>query len=86
MKIHGAVVIEQEVTFAIIVVKRSAMDSDEAARETRAIFQGLFPGLPLVLASQDENGEFEYQGREDIVGFLASIQAWSIPWMEYTVE
>jgi hypothetical protein len=86
MKIHGAVVIEQGVTFAIIVVKRSAMNADGVARETRAIFQGLFPGLPMVLASQDEYGDFEYQGREDLVSFLVSIQAWRIPWMEYTVE
>lgn len=86
MKIHGAVIIEQEVTFAIIVVKRAAVETDDLVRETRAVFQGLFPGLPLVLASQDEDGEFEYQGREDIVQFLAGIQPWRIPWMEYTVE
>jgi len=86
MKIHGAVIIEQGVTFAVIVVKRSAMDTDAEANETRAIFQDLFSGLPLVLASQDEEGEFEYQGRNDLVTFLASVQAWRIPWMEYTVE
>ena len=84
MKIHGAVVKEQGVTFAIVIVKPSAIQTAHSAAETRANFQGLFPGLPLVLASQDSRGRFEYQGRKDIVEFLASIDASRIPWKEYT--
>ena len=84
MKIHGAVVKEQGVTFAIVIVKPSAIQTTHSAAEARASFQGLFPGLPLVLASQDSRGTFEYQGRKDIVGFLASIDASRIPWKEYT--
>ncbi|PZN68709.1 MAG: hypothetical protein DM484_31040 [Candidatus Methylumidiphilus alinenensis] len=84
MKIQGAVVKEQNVTFAIVVVKKSAMQTNHASAETRASFQALFPGLPLVLASQDLRGTFEYQGRKDLVEFLASIDASRIPWKEYT--
>jgi len=86
MKIHGAVVKEQGVTFAIVIVKQSVMRTDHDSASTRAGFQGLFPGLPLVLASQDSRGVFEYQGRKDLVGFLASIDASRIPWKEYTVS
>jgi hypothetical protein len=86
MKIHGAVVKEQGVTFAIVIVKKSSMQTSHESDKTRASMQGLFPGLPIVLASQDSRGLFEYQGRPDLVKFLASIDASRIPWKEYTVS
>lgn len=86
MKIHGAVVKEQGVTFAIVIVKASAIQSSADADRTREGMQDLFPGLSIVLASQDSRGRFEYQGRKDLVGFLASIDASRIPWKEYTVS
>jgi len=84
MKIHGAVVNEQGVNFAIVIVKKSAMRTEHDSAETREAFRQYFPGLPIVLASQDSSGLFEYQGRRDLVDFLASIDASRIPWMEYT--
>lgn len=84
MKIHGAVVKEQGVTFAIVIVKPSATQTTHDSDAARISFQRYFPRLPLVLASQDSRGTFEYQGRRDIVGFLASIDASRIPWREYT--
>lgn len=84
MKIHGAVVKEQGVTFAIVIVKPSVMQTTHDSDEARTSFRRYFPRLPLVLASQDSRGIFEYRGRRDIVGFLASIDASRIPWKEYT--
>jgi len=86
MKIQGSIVKEQGVTFAIVIVKPSATHTNSEAAKTRAALQGLFPGLPLVLASQDSRGVFEYQGRKDLVGFLASVDASQIPWKEYSVS
>jgi hypothetical protein len=88
MRIQGAIVKEQGVTFAIVIVKPSAMDSSSESDKTRAAFQGLFQGLPLILASQDSHGVFSYQGRRDIVALLASIPEplAQIPWMEYSVS
>jgi hypothetical protein len=86
MTIEGAIVKEQGVSFAIVIVKQSAMQTTSEAQKSRAAFQDLFPGLPLILASQDSRGVFEYQGRKDIVGFLASIDASRIPWKKYTVS
>ena len=79
MQIEGALVREQGIEFGIVIVKKSAMMSDSIAAETRAAFQGLFPGVPLILASQDSRGAFEYHGRHDIVGYLASVDASRIP-------
>ena len=84
MKIHGAVIKEQGVTFAVVIVKKSAMQTAHESAKTREAFQPLFPGLSVVLASRDSRGLFEYQGRRDLVDFLASIDPARIPWKEYT--
>ena len=89
MQIDGAIVREQGIVFGIIIVKKSAMSTDHAAAETRTAFQAQirdFAGIPLVLASQDSSGMFEYHGRRDIVDFLASIEATRIPWKRCTVS
>ncbi|MBM94863.1 MAG: hypothetical protein CMI09_03295 [Oceanospirillaceae bacterium] len=84
MKLQGAVIKEQGVTFAIVVVKRSAITTNHQADQTRRAFQRYFPQLPLVLAAQDSSGRFEYQGRTDLVKFLAALHPSQIPWKEYT--
>ena len=86
MKLQGAVVKEQGVTFSIVVVKSTAMQTTSSADRTRAAFQHLFPETPLILACQDSKGRFKYQGRKDIVNFLANIDPSRIPWQEYTVS
>jgi len=86
MTIDGAVIEEQGQKFALVIVKPTAMQTDHDSNETRSNFQGLFSGLPLILASQDSRGRFEYQGRADIVRFLASINPSRIPWKRYTVS
>jgi hypothetical protein len=89
MNIDGAIVKEQGQVFGIVIVKQSAMSNPSVAAETRAAFQSRirdFAGIPLILASQDSSGVFEYQGRRDIVRFLASIDASRIPWRRYTVS
>lgn len=84
MKLHGAVIREQGITFAVVVVKPHAMSSDSTARETMVNMQSFFPGMPIALASQDSRGRFRYHGRNDLVNFLASIDPSRIPWKEYT--
>lgn len=84
MKIQGAVIREQGLTFAVVVVKRHLLDVSSTANDTIDIFAPYFPGMPLVLAGQDSTGRFTYYGRKDISDFLASISASRIPWKEYS--
>ena len=86
MKLHGAVVKEQGVTFAIIVVKKYILDLRAKAQETARSFSRFFPGIPIILMAQDERGIPTYLGRRDIVRFLANIDHQRIPWKEYTVS
>ena len=85
MKLHGAIVKEQGVTFSLVIVKPAAMQTTASADSARASFQHLFPA-PLILASQDSSGRFNYQGRKDVVAFLARLDPSRIPWKEYSVS
>jgi hypothetical protein len=86
MRIQGAVVREQNVTFVIVVVKRHIVDNRFEADEAIDGFRPLFPGLPIVLMAQDHNGWATYYGRQDISRFLSRVPMHAIPWREYTFD
>jgi hypothetical protein len=83
MKITAALVREQGVNFAVVTVKQSAMQP--ANREqTQREFGSLFPGVPIVLMSQDHNGQPTYWGRRDLVAWLGNVFFQQLPWKEHT--
>ncbi|GAE66758.1 hypothetical protein H3Z85_18020 [Chryseobacterium indologenes] len=83
MTFEGAVIKEQGVTFAIVVVKEHVLDSSTECNSTRGGFQSIFPGLPVILMAQNNRGIPRYQGRKDIVNFLANVHPSRIPWKRY---
>ena len=84
MKVQGAVIKEQGITFAVVVVKKHIVDSQKQSEKTIISFVQLFPGMPIVLMAQDARGIPKYRGRKDIVNFLANTHPSRIPWKEYT--
>ena len=80
----GALIKEQGVTFAIVVVKPSVLNSSSKIEEARESFQRFFPNVPVVLMAQNSSGTPRYQGRTDIVKFLENIHPNRIPWTRYT--
>ena len=85
MKIQGAVIIEQGVTFAIVVVKQSVTNYTSRIIKTRQQLQNFFPNMPIILMSQDSAGTPHYYGRRDIVEFLKTVRLDQIPWKEYHI-
>lgn len=83
MKFQGAVVKEQGVTFAVVVVKKFVIQSQLEFQKTTQSFSSCFPGVPIVCMAQDSRGA-TYRGRKDIVSFLKNIHVSQIPWKEYT--
>lgn len=82
MEFEGAVVKEQGVTFAIVIVKPFVLNS--SSRENiRASFIPFFRNIPIVLMAQNSRGIPTYHGRRDIVHFLANINPARIPWKHY---
>ena len=86
MKFQGAVIKEQGITFAIVIVKKYVTGTRSEASRTIASFQHIFPGIPIVLMAQDSRGKPTYYGRKDIVRFLAKVPLSAIPWKEYTTS
>lgn len=83
MKLQGAVIKEQGVTFAIVIVKQFVIQSQIEFQKAATAFSNYFPGMPIVLMAQNSRGVPTYRGRNDIVKFLANIHPSQIPWKEY---
>lgn len=83
MKLQGAVIKEQGVTFAIVIVKRHVLNNQHQSKDAQIGFSRFFPGLPIILMAQDGHGVPTYYGRKDIVRFLSKIHISMIPWKEY---
>jgi hypothetical protein len=86
MTFQGAVIKEQGITFAVVIVKSGVINNHSEAEKTIKSFQPIFPGLPIVLMSQDTRGIPTYLGRRDIAKFLSSVPLNAIPWKQYTLN
>ena len=84
MQFDGAIIREQNVTFAIIVVKPHVLNSSSECNYLRQNYSVFFPSMPIILMSQDSRGTPTYQGKKDIVNFLAHIHPSRIQWKTYT--
>ena len=84
MQFEGALIKEQGVTFAIVVVKPHVLDNSNESENARRGFQSVFPGVPIILMAQDSRGIPTYLGRPDIVKFLANVSISRIPWKKYS--
>ena len=85
MTIHGAVIIEQGVTFAIVAVRSTVTQYTVRSTRMRRALSVYFPNMPIILMSQDSSGTPHFYGRKDIVDFLKTIRLDQIPWKEYHI-
>lgn len=83
MHFDGALLKEQGVTFAIVVVKPLVLNSTIECDNARRSFTTVFPGVPIILMAQNSRGVPTYQGRTDIVRFLSKVSPSRIPWKRY---
>jgi len=86
MRFQGALIHEQGVRFALVVVKHHVVQNRHEADKTIEAFQPAFPGVPVVLMGQDSRGTSTYYGRKDISRFMADVPLESVPWQEYTLN
>lgn len=85
MKVQGALIQEQGVEFAVIVVKQQVIQNSIQGNDMISTWQNCF-GVPVVLMAQDGRGVPKYFGRTDIVKFLCGVSLNAIPWREYTLN
>jgi hypothetical protein len=86
MQFDGAVIREQGVTFAVVIVKKHVLDYAPDAADAVENFSDVFPGMPVVLMAQNSRGQPTYYGRRDIVNFLSRVSPGCIPWRRYTLN
>ncbi len=85
MQVTGAVIREQGVTFAVVVVQPHVVAN---ATEANAMISGLVPVFraPVVLMAQDGSGRPTYFGRRDLAGFLSNVPLRAVPWKKYSIN
>lgn len=83
MSFDGALIKEQGITFAIAVVKPHVLTSPKK-EYIRQSFIRYFGNIPIILMAQNSKGIPTYDGRKDIVRFLANVHPSRIPWKHYT--
>lgn len=86
MQFEGAIIREQGITFAVVIVKHHILRNSAQANSAISAFQPTFPGLPVVLMGQDTAGRPNYFGRRDIARFLSRVPMQAIPWKRYTLN
>ncbi|MCX7587094.1 MULTISPECIES: hypothetical protein [unclassified Phenylobacterium] len=86
MQFEGAVIREQGITFAVVIVRKAVIDFRQQADRAIRTFSGAFPGMPVVLMAQDSRGTPTYYGRPDLSRFLANTPLGAIPWRRYTLN
>ena len=86
MKFQGAVIEEQGIKFAVVIVKEDVFGSKTKPKQTVAALRDIFPDIPIILMAQDSEGNPTYYGRTDIVRFLTELDLKEIPWKEFTLD
>jgi hypothetical protein len=82
----GAVITEQNITFAIAIVKPYVLNNHAEANRLIATYQQtVFGGIPVVLMAQDSRGIPTFYGRRDIAKFLSRVPVQAIPWRRYSI-
>lgn len=86
MTFEGALITEQNVTFAVVIVKQRVLANRAEAQRAIQAFQPAFLGVPVVLMAQDGRGVPSYYGRQDIVKFMAQVPLSAVPWRKFTLS
>lgn len=86
MQFEGAVIREQGVSFAVVIVKKHILDNRIRADAAIRSFGPAFRDMPVLLMAQDARGRPSYYGRPDISRFLANVPLGAIPWRRYSLN
>ena len=86
MKGNVAVVCEQGVRFAVVVVSPSLMSGLRSEREGAVQALSAQFGAPVVLMVQDSRGIPIYYGRPDLVALLEERCPEQLPWREFATQ
>lgn len=81
----AALVKEQGVTFAVVVVRSGTINGSNR-ESARRQFSLAFDGAPVVLMEQDSSGTPRYHGRSDLVRFCSNVYMEQLPWKQWSIN
>ena len=82
---EGALIREQGIDFAVVIVKRHVLASKATADEVVQAFEVRL-GRPVVLMAQDPRGRPTWYGRRDIVRFMSGVHLAAVRWQRITLH
>ena len=85
MKVHGAAISMQGVSFAVVVVGMELVKNPGEADMAIERLGPAFGEAPVVLMAQKEDGTPTYYGDQKIVELLRGVPIDQMPWKEYSV-
>ncbi len=86
MQFQGALIREQGVEFAVVIVRPHVLQNRVEADQMISAFRPVFGGVPLILMAQDLRGRPTYYGRSDLARFMARVPVSAVPWSEYSLN
>jgi len=88
MKGQVALVREQGVEFAVVLVKLQLLRGAKSEKDAAVRTWSIEFGRPAVLMAQDTRGEMEFYGRRDLSQWLANniLDPAQLPWREFTAK
>jgi hypothetical protein len=86
MKGQVALVREQGVNFAVVVVRQHTLGNRSKADDMIWSLSPHFDGVPVVLVEQNSKGVPTYYGRPDIVHFLSNLLIEQLPWRDFSLN
>lgn len=84
MTVDAALFREQNVSVAVVTVRRQVINDVTRRDDVLRSFRLRFPGFNIVLMGQDSRGRPTYYGRSDITRFLSRISLHRLPFKRYT--
>lgn len=84
-QIEGAIVNDQGIKCAIVVVKDDIIQDASKSQEAIDAYRHIFPDMPIILLGRDSQGKSSYCGPEDIVKVLAELDPNRIPWSRFII-
>jgi hypothetical protein len=83
MEMERAEITEQEITFRAFRVLRGVIQDEPLSDSVRESLEKAW-NMPVVLVSQrSSDGDIDYRGRFDLVGFLRKIDPETLPWERF---
>jgi hypothetical protein len=86
VQLEAAIIDNSKVTFALIPVEYSILINSTAAKDVQASYAKYFPGLPIILMSEDDLTMPTYFGRKDILKYLTDLSPSSITFEVYNFD